>query len=564
MCRKILWIILWVPSLLISENYLLNGGQKSLIRYEMTQSVTPSKGMSKLVVSFVKPQSFSSPSYNQEIRQFNLDFSIPPVSQTTETDIRGNEIITATWMHPVSPIQIDIHIDAANFTDLQPIRTSAPFPVSSVPQDVAAYLTATQQQVPCNHPQIVQKAKEITKNAESSFDAVQLILTYIIDGMRYVQRPKQYDALYSLKTGLGNCQNYSHLAATFMRAVGIPVRIVNGVTLEQPYQVRFTNGIMTMRMAQGRHSWIEVWFEDLGWVPFDPQQMQLFVSNRFIRVEIGLDNNEAVNDGAVRWTQMRGTRGAPGFRESIEADFVQDQINLFAEKMNYGPHKMLFTPEVSSEFSEIVFEASEASPAIVPPAELSAMSFNIPDTSGNLDFPMNVNFLETREMGAPSETGEMVLKKNFLVETAEYVTGKGQKYSQTFILDKPIQLSDIGLALHNFGGNGQIWLELYEDNGEGKPGKLKSTSAMRALSTISKKAGYRWEDFHFDSVALSPGRYWMALAYTGSPIVNWFFSYGKSVGPDDGTRYNTMFDETWSHSLAFEFNYRIIGRRSAQ
>ena len=356
-----------------------------------------------------------------------------------------------------------------------------------------------------------------------------------------------------------------------MRAVGIPVRIVNGVTLEQPYQVRFANGIMTMRMAQGRHSWIEVWFEDLGWVPFDPQQMQLFVSNRFIRVEVGLDNNEAVYDGAIRWTQMRGTRGAPVFRESIQADFVEDQIELFAEKMNYGPKKMLFTPEVSSEFSEIVFEASAAAPVIIPPDQLSSMSFVLPDTSGNLDFPMNTDFLETREIAASSESGEMVLRKNFLVETAEYVTGKGRKYTQTFILDKPLQLTHIGLALHNFGGSGQIidepavnpaqiWIELYEDNGEGKPGKLKSTSAMKALNTLSQKPGYRWEDFGFEQLALSPGRYWMALAYTGSPIVNWFFTYGKSVGPDDGTRYNTLFDETWSHSLAFEFNYRIIGR----
>jgi hypothetical protein len=51
--------------------------------------------------------------------------------------------------------------------------------------------------------------------------------------------------------------------------------------------------------------------------------------------------------------------------------------------------------------------------------------------------------------------------------------------------------------------------------------------------------GYSWVDFDFagSSIILSPGRYWVALGFTDSAIVNWFFTYGKPVGPQDGTRY---------------------------
>ncbi len=66
-------------------------------------------------------------------------------------------------------------------------------------------------------------------------------------------------------------------------------------------------------------------------------------------------------------------------------------------------------------------------------------------------------------------------------------------------------------------------------------------------------------DFNKQSIVLSPGRYWIALGFTGSPIVNWFFTYGKPVGPEDGTKYKVMFDKGWSRSLSFEFNYRIAG-----
>jgi len=179
-----------------------------------------------------------------------------------------------------------------------------------------------------------------------------------------------------------------------------------------------------------------------------------------------------------------------------------------------------------------------------------------------LDFPENVNFLELTGEVEESESGEMLMRKNFVVETAEYVTTKGQKYAQIFILQNPIKLERVDLALHNFGGKGQLWIELHKDDGQGRPGQYLASSEIKPLNSISKAPGYRWVGFHFpgNELALPPGQYWIALGYTGSPIVNWFFTYGKPVGPVYGTRYNTMFDETWSRSLTYEFNYRVIGK----
>ena len=51
----------------------------------------------------------------------------------------------------------------------------------------------------------------------------------------------------------------------------------------------------------------------------------------------------------------------------------------------------------------------------------------------------------------------------------------------------------------------------------------------------------------------------MALGFTGSPIVNWFYTYGRPVGPENGTRMKTMFEPEWNHVLANEFNYRVTG-----
>jgi len=78
---------------------------------------------------------------------------------------------------------------------------------------------------------------------------------------------------------------------------------------------------------------------------------------------------------------------------------------------------------------------------------------------------------------------------------------------------------------------------------------------------LSTRPGYRWADFDLsrDKLTLMPGRYWIALGFAGSPIVNWFYTYGKPVGPVDGTRYKGVFQEDWSGALNYEFNYRLVG-----
>jgi len=556
--RLILFILL--STSVYAENYLLNGGQKSKIEYKMVQEIVPASGTKKLMISYVKPQSFYSPTYDQQIRNYRVRFSINPDKTEKWTDARGNEVIKVTWKKPEELITGIITFIAYNSTKLDYIHTTAPFPVQSLPQKTRVFLQPTKQ-VPAADKQLKRLAELLTVSSETQFDAVQQILTWIVDHINYVQCPRRYDASYSIETGKGNCQNYSHLAATLMRAVNIPVRIVNGVTLKQPYHMKTSRGHWTMRMAQGRHSWIEVYFPDLGWVPFDPQQMQLFVSNRFIRVEVGLDNEETVADGIILWTQSRGSRALPSFHESISVDFNSDNVNLFCEKQPYGPRKMLLSPPVQSSFSRIVFEESPAPPVLIPSGDLSSLVYQDSVMLGNLEFPKNITFLESQAPIRDIGDGTLMMEKNFLVETSEYVTTDGRKYAQIFELDAPVLLEKIGLALHHFGGDGQLWIELLKDDGDGNPSLVTATSTFLSIKDIPACAGYNWVDFPFSSsdLYLAPGRYWIALGYTGSPIVSWFFTYGKPVGPVRGTRYNTLFDETWSHHLAYEFNYRVVG-----
>ena len=549
--------LLLFASSCFAENYLLNGGQNSQIEYKMIQKVEPKPEIKRIYLTFVKPETFNSPTYNQEISNLNYQFLPLPNDKEEFIDKRGNSVIKVTWDNPSTTIQTTISFSAKNQTKLEPLKTSAIFPIKNIPADIQPYLTATTQ-VPSDDPVILKKAKALTSGAKTEFDAVQRILTWVIDHLHYVLTPKSYEAMYSFKTGKGNCQNYSHLASALMRAVGIPARIVNGVTLKQPYNINIGRHTMTLKMAEGRHSWIEVYFNDLGWVPFDPQQTALFVSNRFIRIEVGLDNNETQQDGLIRWAQSKGALATPNFEEIIESKFPSDKIALTAKKQTYGPQKMLLVPNVEATFKQFTTR-KKPEPIKISTQKLVKLTYKKPYMFGNLEFPKKIDFIQTRGPAQKGKDATFKMKKNFLVETAEYVTS-GAQYAQIFILNKPLKLGKVGLALHKFGGNGQMWIEIRKDE-NGVPGASVATSDFIPLQKIPFKPGYFWVDFDFkrEWPILSPGKYWIALGFTGQPIMNWFYTYGKPVGPVFGTRYKTVLDTEWSKALSYEFNYRIIG-----
>ena len=554
----IIVLILFWSCLSLAENYVLVGQMGSEIRYELQQRITGALDAQKLELRFVIPQTFESPTYRQEVHDFQLKLSPQPGEKEESRDERGNKIITAIWKQPRQEIATTVSFKARLETKLKKLQTAAPFPLDRIPRGAEPYLVATDQ-IQSGDPQIRQLAGELTQGVTTQFDAVQRIITWIVDNLRYVSPPPKYDALYALRSRKGNCQNFCHLSGALMRAVGIPVRIVNGVTLNQPYSFSRERGMFTFKMGKGRHSWIEVWFPKLGWVPFDPQQTELFVANRFVRIEVGVDNNETINDGLLRWAQLPSAKGKPRLQESISADFVTDQVALNGSRQNYGPRNLLLSPRVEASFKRLEVVPPPPPPVISEP-EILKLRYSVPFLYGNLEFPENVDFAFPR--GPASATGEnsFQLIRTFVVETGEYVTSKLIQYAQVFELRKPVKLTKVGLALHKFGGDGQLWVELLKDN-EGKPGAPISTSDFIDLNQLSMKPGYRWEDFDFsrDNPVLMPGYYWIALGFTGSPVVNWFYTYGKPVGPVEGTRYKGVYQDDWSGALSYEFNYRVVG-----
>lgn len=135
-------------------------------------------------------------------------------------------------------------------------------------------------QLPDSLPQRVKDlAVDITKNDENVFAKVRAIETYFSsNGFVYSQSNvavpdgnEDYVDQFLFETKLGYCDNYSTSMVALLRSIGIPSRWVKGFT-EGDF-VEADDDVRRYEVTNNNaHSWVEVYFPEVGWVSFEPTQ----------------------------------------------------------------------------------------------------------------------------------------------------------------------------------------------------------------------------------------------------------------------------------------------------
>jgi hypothetical protein len=111
-------------------------------------------------------------------------------------------------------------------------------------------------------------ARQITASRTTEYGAVKAIESYLGQHYRYSEfAPIKRLALrtFLLHVHRGYCQHFSGAMALMLRMVGIPARVAAGFSPGRPasdgnYEVTDFDS----------HSWVEVYFNGIGWVTFDP------------------------------------------------------------------------------------------------------------------------------------------------------------------------------------------------------------------------------------------------------------------------------------------------------
>ena len=92
---------------------------------------------------------------------------------------------------------------------------------------------------------------------------------HLADGFTYSERPPTHEyplEAFLFEDKIGYCQQFSGAMALMLRMSGIPARVVSGFS---PGSLNRDTGEYRVRDLDA-HSWVEVYFTDIGWVTFDP------------------------------------------------------------------------------------------------------------------------------------------------------------------------------------------------------------------------------------------------------------------------------------------------------
>jgi transglutaminase-like putative cysteine protease len=141
------------------------------------------------------------------------------------------------------------------------------------------YILNNYTQLPENLPSSVRDlALEITEGKENWFDKVEAVENYFhSNGFVYDQvnvavpeEGEDYVAQFLFETKRGYCDNFSTSMAVLLRTLDIPTRWVKGYTSGDYIRTLDSGNRMYEVTNNHAHSWVEVYFPEVGWVPFEP------------------------------------------------------------------------------------------------------------------------------------------------------------------------------------------------------------------------------------------------------------------------------------------------------
>jgi transglutaminase-like putative cysteine protease len=122
------------------------------------------------------------------------------------------------------------------------------------------------------HEPLYEQALAVIEEADTPYLAVAALEAWFRGGdFAYEEQPPPYGAdpplvTFVLDHKVGYCQQYAGAMALMLRMLGVPSRVAAGFTSGE-YDERLGEWVVEDHNA---HTWVEAWFPEHGWIPFDP------------------------------------------------------------------------------------------------------------------------------------------------------------------------------------------------------------------------------------------------------------------------------------------------------
>lgn len=153
-------------------------------------------------------------------------------------------------------------------------------------------------------------AREWAKETRTDLDRVEIIeqelrsgnFRYTLEDVNAGQAPIE---TFLFKTLAGHCEYFASAMVLCLRSLGIPSRLAGGYR-GGTYSERFR---MIRVQERNAHAWVEVYFEELGWIAFDPTPAES-------ELDAAQDGRSGVDEAGGGLAPKRRSSQASGFQAS--------------------------------------------------------------------------------------------------------------------------------------------------------------------------------------------------------------------------------------------------------
>ncbi|WP_051405163.1 transglutaminase TgpA family protein [Bacillus cihuensis] len=178
---------------------------------------------------------------------------------------------------------------------------------NNIPENIMNTYT----QLPRNLPERIRNlAEKITSTQDNWYDKAKAIenhfdgpeFVYDKQDIPYPEERQDYVDQFLFETLRGYCDNFSTAMVVLLRSLDIPARWAKG----------YSDGVATIKNGESiymitnnnAHSWVEVYFPEVGWVPFEPTK-GFNNTNRFYDASVNTQANMNDHDAAITTPEKR-------------------------------------------------------------------------------------------------------------------------------------------------------------------------------------------------------------------------------------------------------------------
>jgi transglutaminase-like putative cysteine protease len=163
------------------------------------------------------------------------------------------------------------------------------------------------------YAELYDRARAVAGQTSSPYAAAVALERWfrVTGGFTYSEQPGTTPGLpplvgFVVETRTGYCQHFAGAMAVMLRLLGVPARVAVGFV-----PGRYRGGTWTVT-DHDAHAWVEVWFRNYGWLPFDPTPGRARLSGLYSSTSAAFDPSAAAKlfAGIVRGGEVFGGRGS--------------------------------------------------------------------------------------------------------------------------------------------------------------------------------------------------------------------------------------------------------------